>query len=197
MVHPLCPRAPQNVPHGACWHPTALGSGPARALALVKEAGAGPCRYMAFCRRHPQENQRAALNEALCSWFLAVFFFFFPFPLPSPPQLFAPFPLRSQLRPRLRIFSPFQPLSKLWARGTVLPNPKKRSGRPHGCPTAAQSRNGALQEFPNPCLEQRELCSQPSGSPYIKCLPSGRRDGPTTCFCLGHTVHDELFTSSQ
>lgn len=32
--------------------------------------------------------------------------------------------------------------------------------------------------------------------PHIKCLLSGRREWPTTCFCICSTVQGELFTSS-
>lgn len=178
---PLSMRTPKMRPtqpgHGGCSHPTAKppvpgpharrwGFVPARALAPARgpgrEAGAGLRWYMAFCRRHPQENQRAALNEALCSCFFLFFFFSLSTPLPASTFCSLPPPLPAAAKPQNNFRAARDPPHpQLWAGCYKTP---ERFGRPQACPTDAQSRNGALHKFPNLCLEQRELCNKPSGS---------------------------------
>lgn len=130
------------------------------------EAGAGPARrYITFCCEHPQENQPAALNGALCSAF---------FNLPSPHQLLLaadrlPSPCRSapscslQIAPELLAKPPPPPVMLQRPPevrgGTVLQNPRRNSYC-QLCPRDLQSRNRAAGEFPaareNLCLEEGE-----------------------------------------
>lgn len=72
----LAGRQGERVP----WHRPRAGATASSARSQRREARVGLARrYITFCCEHPQENQPAALNGALCS---AFFFFIFP-PLPA------------------------------------------------------------------------------------------------------------------
>lgn len=109
----------------------ALGPWPAARAAGEGRCERGLCRYITFCCEHPQENQPAALNEALCS---AIFFFF---NFPSPPHIDFFWQLSGSLPAVLRTQQngPRAP-GTLGMRGDVgLPHPKEKyplpAERPH------------------------------------------------------------------
>lgn len=108
----------------------ALGPWPAARAAGEGRCERGLCRYITFCCEHPQENQPAALNEALCS---ALFFFLFS--LPSAYQLFL---AAAGLPPRCAPHPAERPPSSRDPRG--FHTPRRKTHRRLNGPTDLQSR---------------------------------------------------------